>query len=76
MDSHDNRGRLLNEAEVAAMLGVSKRTLQAWRQRRSDGPAYVKLSAAGRVRYRLDSVLAWIAEHTCRSTADAATRAA
>jgi predicted DNA-binding transcriptional regulator AlpA len=43
------RGALLNERDAAALLGVSVRSLQAWRQR-GEGPVYVKLGRL--VRYR------------------------
>lgn len=34
----------VNEKEAAAIVGVSVRTLQAWRQR-GTGPSYIKLGA-------------------------------
>jgi predicted DNA-binding transcriptional regulator AlpA len=66
----DNQDRLLTEAQLAELLGVSTRATQAWRYRRSDGPPFVKLSDRGRVRYRLGDVQAWIAARSRRSTSD------
>ncbi len=66
----ENPDQLLTEREVADLLGVTTRATQAWRQRRSDGPPYLKLSDQGRVRYRLGDVTAWIAARSRRSTAD------
>ena len=58
----DEPGRLLNTAEVAHLLGVSKRTVEKWvSQKRTP---YAKLGTAGRgslSRFRLDSINAWIA---------------
>jgi len=50
----------IGEGEVARLLGVSVRTLQAWRQI-GDGPPYFKLTrhARGRVRYSRSQVLAY-----------------
>lgn len=54
------RDDAIGEGEVARLLGVSVRTLQAWRQV-GDGPPYFKLtrSARGRVRYSRSQVLAY-----------------
>lgn len=46
---------LLDEKAVAAWLGVSRRTVQSWRQK-GVGPTYNKL-ATGTVRYRLEDIL-------------------
>ena len=45
-----NTNQLLNEIEVAELLGVSRKTLQAWRWRRV-GPPFVKLGSAVRYSY-------------------------
>jgi excisionase family DNA binding protein len=53
--------RLLDSSEVAAMLGVSRRTLEKWVQQKKI--PHVKLGTAGRgslLRFRLDSLNAWI----------------
>jgi hypothetical protein len=50
---------LISPAEVAALLGVSVRSLERWRCQ-GRGPHFVRLSAKGRVRYRPDHVAAWI----------------
>lgn len=52
---------LLNEQQVAAWLGVSRRTVQAWRLHRK-GPASVKLGAA--VRYEREAVLRFVQQGT------------
>ena len=48
---------LLDEAQAARILRVSRRTLQNWRQR-GGGPPYVKLGTV--VRYRLADLRAHI----------------
>jgi len=58
---------LIDEIEAARYLGLSRRTMQAWRVR-GDGPPYVKLGAA--VRYDLDVLAAWVASGIRHSTAD------
>jgi predicted DNA-binding transcriptional regulator AlpA len=49
---------LLNEVQVAAMLGISHRTLQGWRTRRV-GPKYQKISYRV-VRYHKADVVSWV----------------
>jgi predicted DNA-binding transcriptional regulator AlpA len=54
--------RMLREAEVSQLAGVSLQTLRNWRsdpRKRFRGPRYFKLPG-GSVRYRLSEVLAWI----------------
>jgi hypothetical protein len=53
-----NVALLIDENEAAKRLGVSIKTLQAWRQRKS-GPRYFKLS--NRVRYSPDDLTAYLA---------------
>jgi predicted DNA-binding transcriptional regulator AlpA len=53
-----NSALLIDENEAAKRLGVSVKTLQAWRQRKS-GPRYFKLS--NRVRYSPDDLTAYLA---------------
>lgn len=49
---------LLTPDQVAASLGLSHRTLAAWRSSRRGGPAWVK--CGNRVRYRRQDVAAWL----------------
>lgn len=63
--------RLLNSQEVADLLGVSKRTLEKWVQEKRI--PFVKLGTAGRgslLRFRLDSLNAWIAAQEVKPDAD------
>ncbi|MEA3278576.1 MAG: helix-turn-helix domain-containing protein [Pseudomonadota bacterium] len=64
---------LLNEHQAAARLGLSHRTLQAWRWR-GGGPRFVKLNNA--VRYRPEDLDAWLADRTRSNTADPGPQAA
>lgn len=50
--------RLLRQAEVQAMLGAAKSTVEQWRLK-GQGPRFVKLGRS--VRYRLSDVNAYIA---------------
>jgi phage terminase Nu1 subunit (DNA packaging protein) len=63
----------LNETQAAEFLGVSVRTLQAWRVR-GGGPLYCKIGRA--VRYQRRALVAFQLEHTVSSTTDAGFRAA
>jgi predicted DNA-binding transcriptional regulator AlpA len=56
---------LLNEAQTELLLGVSARTLQAWRLR-GGGPKFVKAGRA--VRYRRRDLLDWIDKGTVENT--------
>ncbi len=64
MESPDGvTSRLLTAEEVARILGLSEGTLKCWRvRRRRDGPPFVKLGSRprGRVRYRLEDIMAYI----------------
>jgi hypothetical protein len=60
-----------NEMQAAIFLGVSVRTLQAWRVRGA-GPPYVKAGRA--VRYQRRALVAFQEQNTVSSTADARTR--
>ncbi|MFI8465619.1 MULTISPECIES: helix-turn-helix transcriptional regulator [Stutzerimonas stutzeri subgroup] len=53
---------LLTADQVAAALGLSHRTLAAWRSTRRGGPAWVKCGSA--VRYRRQDVAAWLESQT------------
>jgi predicted DNA-binding transcriptional regulator AlpA len=58
---------LLTEAQVADLMAVSPRTLQAWRYH-GGGPRYIKIGSA--VRYRPGDVDAWLETQTRASTSD------
>jgi predicted DNA-binding transcriptional regulator AlpA len=59
MDHSDSRdpNELLTEHEVAEMLRISVRTLQAWRTKKI-GPRVVRLNRM--VRYRWQAVIEWL----------------
>ncbi|MBX3026967.1 helix-turn-helix domain-containing protein [bacterium] len=59
--------RMMRESEVAALLGVSRRTLQGWRWR-GGGPPYVRIGGA--VRYEPAEVRAWLDAQRRTSTSD------
>ncbi len=61
--------RMLREAEVSQLAGVSLQTLRNWRsdpRKRDRGPRYYKLNSS--VRYRLGDVLRWIEAGKVEST--------
>ena len=60
---------LLTTDQVATALGLSSRTLAAWRSSRSSSLPYVKTGS--RVRYRSQDVVAWL-ESQLRSPAKTA----
>jgi uncharacterized membrane protein len=49
----------LTEAEAAAELGRTARTLAYWRSRRI-GPAFTQIAGKGQVLYRRDSLVRWL----------------
>lgn len=59
---------LLNETEMAQLLGVQPATLQAWRLR-GGGPPFVKINRL--VRYNSRDVEAWLLTRKRSSTSDA-----
>jgi predicted DNA-binding transcriptional regulator AlpA len=59
---------MLLPAEAAYCLGVSPRTLEAWRVR-GGGPPFSKIGARA-VRYQRAAVLAWAANRQRQSTAE------
>lgn len=61
--------RLLLPSEVADLLRLEHKTLEAWRSK-GRGPAYVKLGRD--VRYRIADVLRFVEDRVCRSTWEAA----
>lgn len=52
---------LLAEVYAADLLGLSSRTLQAWRSK-NEGPPYVRVGRA--VRYRRQDLLEWVSQNT------------
>lgn len=60
---------LLTPDQVAATLGLSHRTLAAWRSSRRNPLPYVKVGS--RVRYRPKDVSTWLESHTHRAAATA-----
>lgn len=58
--------RILNELEAAQFLGVTVHALRAWRWRKKDGPAYLKLGSC--VRYRLRDLEAHLESHLVKCT--------
>lgn len=60
-DNNEGKSHLLDETEVARLLAVSPRTLQAWRQHGS-GPPYIRLSRL--IRYRMEDIQRFLAERT------------
>ena len=61
----------VNENQAAEFLGVSVRTLQAWRVR-GGGPRYCKIGRA--VRYQRRALVEFQQEHTVSSTSEADAR--
>jgi len=61
MNEASSQDRLLCEKSAARFLGLSIRTLQAWRHR-SVGPSYVRAGRA--IRYRLQDLTSWIVSNT------------
>ena len=59
---------LLDERAAAQALGLTPRTLQAWRAR-GGGPPYVRVSSRC-VRYRVVDLDAWAAVRVRTSTSD------
>ena len=53
---------LLDEHEVAEMLGVSLATIRRWRLLKQ-GPRYLKLGAL--CKYRVEDVSAWLESRPC-----------
>ncbi len=61
--------KLHDTTSAAALLGISKRTLESWRVR-GGGPRYVSLGTGSRgaVRYREDDLDAYVAGRVREST--------
>ena len=62
------RTLLIDEDTAAEMLGLSPRTLQAWRAR-GEGPVYIRVSSRC-IRYRVTDLEEWAEERVRTSTAD------
>ncbi len=66
-------GDFLRTPDVARLLGVADGTLRAWRSQ-GIGPSYCQMNGHyGVVRYRLEDVMAWLAEqvvHPARNVKD------
>ena len=60
--------QLLTEVEVAHLLQLKPRALQAWRVR-GGGPAFIRISGRA-IRYRRSDLEQWILEHRRESTSD------
>jgi excisionase family DNA binding protein len=60
---------LLTTDQVASALGLSSRTLAAWRSSRTHSLPYVKTGS--RVRYRSGDVAAWLESRVCSTAATA-----
>ena len=71
MQSLSDPDHAINENQAAEFLGVSVRTLQAWRVR-GGGPPYVKIGRA--VRYQRRVLVNFQEQHTVSSTAEADAR--
>jgi phage terminase Nu1 subunit (DNA packaging protein) len=68
MQSLSDLDYAINENQAAEILGVSCRTLQAWRVR-GGGPPYVKIGRA--VRYQRRALFTFQEQHTVTSTTEA-----
>jgi predicted DNA-binding transcriptional regulator AlpA len=60
--------QLYTEEEVAKILHISSRTLQAWRLK-GFGPPFVKMGSKS-IRYKSCDLVAYIEDHTKTSTSD------
>lgn len=63
--------RFYTEAQVAEMLGISERTMQARRMRGADVPPYIQPSPK-LLRYPADALRRWVEEQTISHTPSAA----
>lgn len=68
MNANQNKSveALLDEKEVASILGVKPSALQAWRWR-GGGPLFVRVGRC--IRYRRNDVESWLDARTCANTA-------
>lgn len=58
MDSANSVHGLLNERQVAVLVGMSVATVRRWRLH-GKGPQFIRVSAAA-IRYKSDVVTAWL----------------
>jgi hypothetical protein len=58
-----NLDPMLTTRQAAAFIGVEAETLKKWRQRDGKGPVFIRLPT-GTIRYRLSSLLKFIADST------------
>ena len=65
-DIPEDADALLTEAEASDLLGLSTRTLQAWRAQ-GIGPRFVRAGRA--IRYRRRDLIAWIERNSVSSRA-------
>lgn len=61
----DNEETLLTQQQLAALLGISERTLERWRSEHL-GPSFVRLVGRGSVRYRKADVDQWLEDQLVR----------
>lgn len=61
---------LLTTDQVATALGLSSRTLAAWRSSRTNSLPYLKTGS--RVRYRPQDVATWLESRVCPATTNLA----
>lgn len=73
MQSLSDLDYAINEAQAAEFLGVSVRTLQAWRVR-GGGPPFAKISRS--VRYQRRVLVEFLQQHTVSSTTEVDAREA
>lgn len=60
--------RMLTHAQAAWLLGVSEKTLEAWRLRGIPALEYVQFRPRGRIYFRRSTILKFIADSTRVST--------
>lgn len=58
----------VSTSKAADLIGVSKRTMEAWRLR-GEGPPFVRISKRC-VRYRIEDLEGWTAERVKSSTSE------
>ena len=60
---------LVTEQMLATEMGVSRRTLQGWRQK-GIGPPFLRLAKGRLIRYRQSDIMAWLDQQKCNSTSE------
>lgn len=71
-NTHPDIAALLTESDVAALLRVDRRTVQAWRQR-GTGPRFVRISNRA-VRYRPSDIAEFTERKLVESSSTASAR--